>query len=202
MSKNYIIALGREFCSGGKDIGKMLAKRLGINYYDSDELRLRAKEFGIDEGIFEMFDEQPTRSFLFSLVMDPYAIDNAVNSGKVVEAQRKVIEKAAEHGPCVIVGRRADKILEQREDLNVVSVFIGADIEDRVKTFMENSDVKDARSARKIIERKDRERASYYNYLGDGHWGRAGNYTMCFSTSKMDKDTICDIICNYVESLD
>lgn len=202
MAKNYVIALGREFCSGGREIGKMLAKRLGINYYDNIELRDRAKEFGIDEGIFDMFDEQPTRSFLFSLVMDPYSIDNAVNSGKVIEAQRKAIEKAAEQGSCVIVGRRADKILEQRDDINVVSVFIGADIDDRMKTYIENADPKDAKSARRIIERKDRERASYYNYLGDGRWGRAGNYTMCFSTSKMDKEAICDIICNYVNTLE
>lgn len=202
MSKNYVIALGREFCSGGREIGKMLAKRLGINYYDNIELRARAKEFGIDEGIFEMFDEQPTRSFLFSLVMDPYAIDNAVNSGKVIEAQRKVIEKAAEQGSCVIVGRRADKILEEREDINVVSVFIGADIDDRVKRYIESTEIKDAKAARRTIERKDRERASYYNYLGDGRWGRAGNYTMCFSTSKMDKEKICDIICDYVNKLD
>lgn len=202
MSKNYVIALGREFCSGGREIGKMLAKRLGINYYDNIELRARAKEFGIDEGIFEMFDEQPTRSFLFSLVMDPYAIDNAVNSGKVIEAQRKVIEKAAEQGSCVIVGRRADKILEDRDDINVVSVFIGADIDDRVKRYIESTEIKDAKAARRTIERKDRERASYYNYLGDGRWGRAGNYTMCFSTSKMDKEKICDIICDYVNKLD
>ncbi len=202
MSKNYVIALGREFCSGGREIGKMLAKRLGINYYDNIELRARAKEFGIDEGIFEMFDEQPTRSFLFSLVMDPYAIDNAVNSGKVIEAQRKVIEKAAEQGSCVIVGRRADKILEDRDDINVVSVFIGADIDDRVKRYIESTEIKDAKAARRTIERKDRERASYYNYLGDGRWGRAGNYTICFSTSKMDKEKICDIICDYINKLD
>lgn len=70
-----------------------------------------------------MFDEQPTRSFLYSIMMDPYAIDNAVNSGKVIEAQRRVIESAAAEGSCVIVGRRADKILEDKEDINLVSVL-------------------------------------------------------------------------------
>ena len=205
MAKNFVIALGREFCSGGKEIGKMISERLGVHYYDGDLLREKSKELGIDEGIFEMFDEQPTSSFLYSIMMDPYAIDNAVNSGKVIEAQRRVIESAAAEGSCVIVGRRADKILEDKEDINLVSVFIGADIEDRIVHYMENyesKEAKDAKSVRRLIERKDRERASYYNYLGDGKWGRAGNYTMCFSTSKISKEKICDTICNYIKTLD
>ncbi len=199
--KKYAICIGREFCSGGREIGKMLAEKLGIAYYDEIELRDKSRDLGIEDGIFEMFDEQPTRSFLFSVVMDPYSIDSAVNSGRVLEAQRKVIESAAEEGPCVIVGRRADKILEDNEDVEVVSVFIGSDMEDRIERFMQSDQVDKPRNVRRYIEQKDRERSSYYNFLGDGKWGRAANYTMCFSTSKMDKDKICDIICNYVKGL-
>lgn len=199
--KKYAICIGREFCSGGREIGKMLAKRLGIAYYDEIELRDKSRDLGIEDGIFEMFDEQPTRSFLFSVVMDPYSIDSAVNSGRVLEAQRKVIESAADEGPCVIVGRRADKILEEKEDVEVVSVFIGSDMEDRIERFMQSDETDKPRNVRRYIEQKDRERSSYYNFLGDGKWGRASNYTMCFSTSKMDKEKICDIICNYVKEL-
>ncbi len=199
--KKYAICIGREFCSGGREIGKMLAEKLGIAYYDEIELRDRSRDLGIEDGIFEMFDEQPTRSFLFSVVMDPYSIDSAVNSGRVLEAQRKVIESAADEGPCVIVGRRADKILEDMEDVEVVSVFIGSDMEDRIERFMQSDQVDKPRNVRRYIEQKDRERSSYYNFLGDGKWGRAANYTMCFSTSKMDKEKICDIICNYVNEI-
>ena len=199
--KKYAICIGREFCSGGREIGKMLAKRLGIAYYDEIELRDRSRDLGVEDGIFEMFDEQPTRSFLFSVVMDPYSIDSAVNSGRVLEAQRKVIESATDEGPCVIVGRRADKILEEKEDVEVVSVFIGADMEDRIDRFMQSDEEDKPRNVRRYIEQKDRERSSYYNFLGDGKLGRAANYTMCFSTSKMDKEKICDIICNYVKEL-
>ncbi len=199
--KKYAICIGREFCSGGREIGKMLAEKLGIAYYDEIELRDRSRDLGIEDGIFEMFDEQPTRSFLFSVVMDPYSIDSAVNSGRVLEAQRKVIESAADEGPCVIVGRRADKILEDMDDVEVVSVFIGSDMEDRIERFMQSDQVDKPRNVRRYIEQKDRERSSYYNFLGDGKWGRAANYTMCFSTSKMDKEKICDIICNYVNEL-
>ena len=73
MSKKYVIALGREYASGGREIGKMLASRLGINYYDNNELRKKAKELGVEEGVFEMFDEQPTRSFLFSVAFLNFA---------------------------------------------------------------------------------------------------------------------------------
>ena len=200
MKDHYIIAIGRQFASGGREIGHMLADRLGIGFYDSEALRAEAKELGIEDGIFDLFDEKPTRSFLFSVVMDPYAIDSAVNSGKVIEAQRKVIQSAADRGPCVIVGRRADKILEDNKEETVISVFIAADIEDRIARFLERENMSE-KQARKFIERKDRERASYYNYFFDGKWGRADNYTMCFSTSKMSKDKICDIIIDYIENL-
>ena len=200
MKDHYIIAIGRQFASGGREIGHMLADRLGIDFYDSETLREEAKQLGIEDGIFDLFDEKPTRSFLFSVVMDPYAIDSAVNSGKVIEAQRKVIQAAADKGPCVIVGRRADKILEDNQAQTVISVFIAADMEDRIARFLERETMGE-KAARKFIERKDRERASYYNYFFDGKWGRADNYTMCFSTSKMSKDKICEIIIDYIEHL-
>ena len=195
---NYVICIGRQYLSGGKDIGKMLAERLGIAFYDSAMLREKAKEIGIEEGIFDMFDEKPTKSFLFNAVMDPYSIDSAVNEGKVIEAQRKVILDAASKGSCVIVGRRADKIIE--DDERVISIFIGADVEDRIAKYLEDNKVTE-RNARRAVERKDRERASYYNYFGDGAWGRANNYTMCFSSSKMSREEIVEMICHYLEQV-
>ena len=195
-----MIAIGRQFASGGREIGRMLAQRLDIDFYDSELLREEAKKLGIEDGIFDLFDEKPTRSFLFSVVMDPYAIDSAVNSAKVIEAQRKVIQSAADKGPCVIVGRRADKILEDNKEKTVVSVFIAADTQDRLAHSLERENMSE-KAALKYIERKDRERASYYNYFFDGKWGKADNYTMCFNTSKMSKEKICDIIIDYIESL-
>lgn len=197
--KNYVITIGREFASGGKEIGRMLAQKLGVAFYDSALLKENAKKHGIEDAVFDMFDEKPTKSLLFSAVMDPYAIDNAFNEGKVLEAQRKVICDAADNGPCVIVGRRADKILSDRE--NVVSVFIGADMQDRIENYLKKDGVVE-RGAKRYIERIDRERASYYNYFGDGKWGRADNYTMCFNTSKMSREEIVNIIAAYINSKD
>ena len=202
MKDHYIIAIGRQFASGGREIARMLSEKLGIDYYDSEKLRAEAKALGIEDGIFDLFDEKPTRSFLFTVVMDPYAIDSAVNSGKVIEAQRKVIQSAADKGPCVIVGRRADKILEDNKEETVISVFIAADMEDRMALVAEREGSEmNEKQLRKYIERKDRDRASYYNYFFDGKWGRADNYTMCFSTSRMEKDKICEIIIDYIENL-
>ena len=200
--KKYVICIGREFCSGGKEIGKLLAEKLGAKYYDKVELRTKAREMGVEEGIFDMFDEQPTTSFLFNVVMDPYTIDSAVNEGKVIEVQRKVIQQAADEGPCVIVGRRADKILEERDDINVISVFIGADMDYRIKRYLATEPGESQKNATRFIQRKDRDRASYYNYFGDGKWGRASNYTMCFSSSRMKKEDIIDSICDYLKKLD
>lgn len=197
--KNYVITIGREFASGGKEIGRMLAQKLGIAFYDSALLKENAKKHGIEDAVFDMFDEKPTKSLLFSAVMDPYAIDNAFNEGKVLEAQRKVICDAADNGPCVIVGRRADKILSDRE--NVVSVFIGADMQERIENYLKKDGAVE-RGAKRYIERIDRERASYYNYFGDGKWGRADNYTMCFNTSKMSREEIVNIIAAYINSKD
>lgn len=197
--KNYVITIGREFASGGKEIGRMLAQKLGVAFYDSALLKENAKKHGIEDAVFDMFDEKPTKSLLFSAVMDPYAIDNAFNEGKVLEAQRKVICDAADNGPCVIVGRRADKILSDRE--NVVSVFIGADMQDRIENYLKKDGAVE-RGAKRYIERIDRERASYYNYFGDGKWGKADNYTMCFNTSKMSREEIVNIIAAYINSKD
>lgn len=193
--KNYVITIGRQFASGGREIGRMLADQLGIAFYDAPHLREKAKEMGVDEGIFNLYDEKPSRSFLFSAAMDPYSVNSAVSEGRVIEAQRKVITNAVNEGSCIIVGRRADKILEDNE--NLVSIFIGADMQDRIARYLENEGT-NLKNAKRFIERMDKERASYYNYCGDGGWGNACNYTMCFNTSKISKEKIVEIVCSYV----
>lgn len=195
--KNYVITIGRQFASGGREIGRMLADRLSIAFYDAPHLREKAKEIGVDEGVFNLYDEKPSRSFLFSAAMDPYSVNSAVSEGRVIEAQRKVITNAVSAGACVIVGRRADKILEDNE--NLVSIFISADMQDRIARYLQR-DGANARTAKRFIEKMDKERASYYNYCDDGGWGKADNYSMCFNTSKMDKKEIVEIICSYVNA--
>ena len=129
-----IVTIGREFGSGGHLIGKRLAEKLEIPFYDKELLDRAAKDSGLCKEIFENQDERPTNSFLYSLVMDSYSSnvmsDMPLNQ-KVFLAQFDSIKKLAAEGPCVIIGRCADYALE--DDPNLLSVFIHADIDIRVK---------------------------------------------------------------------
>ena len=127
---NTIITIGRQYGSGGKEIGKKLSEYYNIPFYDKELLKIAAKESGICEEMFENFDEKPTTSFLYSLVMDPYALGyNAASfdmplNQKVFLASFDAIKKVANKGPCIIVGRCADYALKEYE--NRINLFIHA----------------------------------------------------------------------------
>ncbi len=132
-----IITIGRQYGSAGHSIGKILADGLGIKYYDKELLERAAKDSGLCQELFENHDEKPTNSFLYSLVMDSYSfgygstmMDMPLNQ-KVFLAQFDAIKKISQDGPCVIVGRCADYALE--ENPNVLSIFIKADMQDRIR---------------------------------------------------------------------
>ena len=174
-----IITIGREFGSGGHQIGKRLASDLGIPYYDKELLDRAAKESGLCKEIFENQDEKPTSSFLYSLVMDTYSFGYSSNtlsemplSQKVFLAQYNTIKKIAKEGPCVIIGRCADYALA--EDPNLLSVFIHADTELRVKRISSLYDLSDNK-ARDRIRKNDKSRSSYYNYYTSRDWGAANS---------------------------
>ena len=139
MGNNVVITIGREFGSGGREIGKKVADRLGIKFYDKELLQEAAKESGFCREIFENQDEKPTNSFLYSLVMDTYSINGYSSAPfldmplnhKVFLAQFETIKKIAEKESCVIVGRCADYALA--ENPNCINVFIHADKEFRTK---------------------------------------------------------------------
>ena len=163
---NTIITIGREFGSGGCEIGHKLAEKLGIECYDKDMLDLAAKESGICEEIFESHDEKPTSSFLYSLVMDTYSMGYSGNTytdmpinHKVFLAQFDAIKKIADEGPCILVGRCADYALESYK--NVVSVFIHADLDARIRRIARIYNLTDAK-AKDMILKTDKKRAGYY----------------------------------------
>ena len=148
---NTIITIGREFGSGGCEIGHKLAEKLGIKCYDKDMLDLAAKESGICQEIFESHDEKPTNSFLYSLVMDTYSFGYSSGSytdmplnHKVFLAQFDAIKKIAKAGPCVLVGRCADYALEDNPEL--LSVFIHADMDARIRRIARDFDLTDAKA--------------------------------------------------------
>ena len=196
---NKIYTIGREFGSGGREVGEKLAAKLGIKLYDKELLQQAAKDSGFCEEIFENHDEKPTNSFLYSLVMDTYSVsgysaapflDMPLNH-KVFLAQFETIKKMAEEGPCIIVGRCADYALS--DNPNCINVFIHADLDVRIKNVSRNLNITENK-ARDIINKTDKQRASYYNYYSNKRWGDPRSYDLCLNSSSVGPDGAVEAI--------
>lgn len=200
---NTIITIGRQFGSAGREIGYKLAKDLGIKLYDKEMLDRAAKESGICQELFESHDEKPTNSFLYSLVMDTYSLgyssgsytDMPINH-KVFLAQFDAIKKIADEGPCILVGRCADYALEEYD--NVLSVFIHASMEARIRRIARIYDLTDAK-AKDMIQKTDKKRASYYNYYTNKRWSDADSYDACLDSSLFGIEGTAEAIKKLVE---
>ena len=200
---NKIYTIGREFGSGGKAVGEALANRLGIKLYDKELLQQAAKDSGFCEEIFENHDEKPTSSFLYSLVMDTYSLgyggtgymDVPVGQ-KVFLAQFETIKKIADRESCVIVGRCADYALADYPDC--INIFIHSDMENRVKAVSKRLNITENK-AKDLIQKKDKQRASYYNYYSSKRWGDSKSYDLCMNSSKIGYDGVVKMIQDFVE---
>lgn len=201
MTCNKIITIGRQFASGGKQIGETLAKRLNIPFYDKELLKIAAKESGMCEEIFDSFDEKPTNSFLYSLVMDPYSVgmgttgDMPLNHKVFLAAFDTIKALAEKDGSCVFVGRCADYAL--RDFSNVINVFVYANPEDRIKRIIEAHNVSESK-AKDMIKKGDKSRASYYNYYTSKRWGEMKGYDICLNTSLYGIEKTADILYNII----
>ncbi|EXG86808.1 MULTISPECIES: cytidylate kinase-like family protein [Lacrimispora] len=204
MSGNLVIAIGRQCGSSGKIIGQKLAEELGIKCYDKELLALAAKNSGLCEELFKTHDEKPTNSFLYSLVMDTYSMgfttsgymDMPINH-KIFLAQFDTIKQLADEESCVIVGRCADYALTDYP--NLVSVFITADEEDKVKSLKELYHVDDTK-AKDIMVKTDKKRSSYYNYYSNKKWGDVRSYDLCINRSSVGIDGTVKLIHNFVDA--
>ena len=199
---NHIYTIGREFGSGGYEVGRMLAERLGIKLYDKELLAQAAKSSGFCKEIFENHDEKPTSSFLYSLVMDTYSggsyssapfLDMPLNH-KVFRAQFDTIKKIAEQESWVIVGRCADYALADTPDC--LNIFVHAEMEDRISWISKRKDLTENK-ARDLIQKTDKQRASYYNYYTCKKWGDSRSYDLCLNTSKISKEACVDMILEF-----
>lgn len=200
--KKTIITIGRQYGSGGHEIGATIAQDLGIKLYDKEMLKRAAKESGLCEELFETHDEKPTHSFLYSLVTDSYSLgyssgvyaDMPINH-KIFLAQFDAIKKIADEGSCVMVGRCADYALEGYDD--VINVFIYADLEHRIRRIARMYDLTDNK-AKDIIVKADKKRASYYNYYTNKTWGDAKSYDLCLNSAKLGIGGTAKAIMDYV----
>lgn len=204
---NKIYTIGREFGSGGREVGEKLAAKLGIKLYDKELLQQAAKDSGFCEEIFENHDEKPTNSFLYSLVMDTYSVsgysaapflDMPLNH-KVFLAQFETIKKIAEKESCVIVGRCADYALSDNPDC--INVFIHADLDVRIKNVSRNLNTTENK-ARDIINKTDKQRASYYNYYTSKKWGDSKSYNLSLDAGKLGTDNCVEMILKFRELMD
>ena len=185
MSKHPVITIGRQCGSSGKIIGQKLAEELGIKCYDKE--LLAPKNSGLSEELFESHDEKPTSSFLYSLVMDTYSLgfttsgymDMPINH-KLFLAQFETIKELAMKEPCIIVGRCADYALSDYP--NLISVFISAKDEDKIKSLKELYQIDDAK-AKDLMVKTDKQRSSYYSVGVDG----AVKVIKCFIEEKMSR---------------
>lgn len=197
-----IITIERQAGSGGRQIGKIIAEKMGAKCYDEELLERAAKESGIAEELFHAHDEKPTSSFLYSLVMDTYSLgyntsymDMPINH-KIFLAQFDSIKKIAEEESCVIIGRCADYAL--CDLFYTVSVFVSCDDQVRIKRLMEARKL-DEKKAKELMNKTDKDRASYYNYYSNKKWGDAKSYDFCISTTDLDYDAAADLILDFAK---
>ena len=206
-STSSIITIGREYGSGGRQIGQEVAKYFGIKCYDKELLEHAANDSGICKELFEHHDEKPTNSFLYSLVMDTYSVsgysaapflDMPLNH-KVFLAQFETIKKIAEKESCVIVGRCADYALSDNPDC--INIFIHADLDVRIKNVSRNLNITENK-ARDIINKTDKQRASYYNYYTSKKWGDSKSYNLSLDAGKLGTDNCVEMILKFRELMD
>ena len=203
--KNYVITIARGYGSGGRTIGKMLAKELDIHYYDQELLRMASDESGISESLFARADEKLKTPALFKAgrksaytgeIIPPDSVD-FTSEQNLFNYQAKVIRDLAEKESCVIVGRCADFILGERE--NVLSLYVHAPFEYCVKKAMAVHASFDEEEARRYIRRIDKYRRDYYRYFTGRDWNAAENYDLCINSSMLGWDKCVALVKAYLE---
>ena len=206
MTTSTIYTIEREFGSGGHIVGEKLAKLLNIPFYDSQIVDMAAKNAGVSRKIVEGFDEKPTNSFLYSLVMGSYTAAGSLThssdlnmSDKLFMEEAKIIREAADNGPCVVVGRCGSYVLRERTD--VVRVFCMADLDFRIHHAINDLGMEERRIEDAILKR-DKKRASYFNYYTGKRWSDASSYDLCVSTSSVGIDGAVETVLAFGEMME
>ena len=185
-----IITISREFGSGGRFIGEEVAKKLGISYYDKNIISRIAEKSGLSPEYIQESAELSPKKGLFAYAFSGRDITGKSVEDMVYEVQRNIILELAEKEPCVIIGRNADYILKDRDD--VLNVFIHGDMPEKIKRITGLYNVKE-KEAVKMMADTDKRRRTNYNFYTDQNWGKASNYTLCLNSSQLGYDR-CEMI--------
>lgn len=200
---NVVITIARQYGSGGKTIGEMLADRLGVHFYNKELMKLASEDSGISEALFVNADEKVKNTRLFKIAQNVYSgelippeSDDFTSTDNLFNYQAKIIRKLAEEESCIIVGRCADFVLKDYD--NVLSVFVHAPHD----FCMEQAAKKHSMSAReldKFIQKTDKHRAEYYKYHTGREWTDARNYDLCLDSSKLGFERCVEEIIAYMK---
>jgi len=190
-----ILCIGRQFGSGGHKMAIAAAKELGINCYDREILDDAVKSSGIAGGTLTDADEKAANGWMYSILYEgaDKKYYGKITNDILYDLEKKIILAAADREDCVIVGRCADVILKHHENCLVRSVFITADLEDRVKTVMTRQNLPE-KAARELIRKTDKARKGYYDFYTDGDWGKPFNYDMILNSSRLSEKEIVDFL--------
>ncbi|HNW58392.1 MAG TPA: cytidylate kinase-like family protein [bacterium] len=203
MNETYVITIGRQLGSGGREIGVRIAGRLGIAFYDRELIEIAAQESGLGKAFFEKAEEQKGRS-LFAGVMDLYGAfrdegysGNYLSNETLFNIQSGVISELAGRESAVFIGRCADHVL--KEHARALHLFICADLQDRIARIAAIQHVPE-KKAREIILKTDKQRAAYYNYFTEKAWGAAESYHLCINSSVLGIEETAAYICQFART--
>ena len=201
--EKFIITIGRQISSGGKIIAEKLGQKLNIPIYDKKLLEKAAKDSGLDTTVFENADEQESNSFLGGVFSIHGSLSNflsgngsCMESDQLFQIQSEAIRDIAGRESCIIIGRCAEYVL--REYPNMVSIFVTADSNERIKRIAHKEMVDETR-ARELMEKGDKKRRSYHDYYATGPWGDSATYDLCINSSRLGIDATVDYIYEYIK---
>lgn len=204
MDNKIILTIGRQFGSGGREIGKRLAEELGVGFYDKELITVAAKESGLCEDVFERADERASSGLSYAFTMGyssfmggmftPY--NDILSNDGLFKIQSDAIRNIADRESCVMVGRCADYIL--RDEPACLSIFIHSSLESRLQTIVERLGIT-VEEAKNLMEKTDKSRAAYYNYYTNKSWGMASSYNLSVDASVLGMEETVKYIKSFVD---
>ena len=201
--KNTVITIARSYGSGGRTLGKLLAEELHINCYDRELLRMASDESGINEAMFGAADEKKKNQSLFRIAQNIYKgeifppdSDVFTSDDNLFNYQAKVIKELAASESCVIIGRCADFVLKDFD--NITRLFLYAPKENCIQRIL-NQEGGDEKEISKKIDKIDKYRAEYYRYYTGRNWYDARNYDFCIDTSSRSYSNLIGLVKSYIE---
>lgn len=198
--ENFVITIGRQMGSGGRELGRLLAERLDAEFFDKKLLLEAARESGLIPELMERDDERGpglfsgAMGFTMSLISHPSF--SAMGNDSVYRAQSEVIRRLGQEKNCIIVGRTADYVL--RDHPRCINIFVSAPEDECVKRLLSRGDKQTEAEARAMVRKVNKLRASYYNFYTDRQWGMASTYDLTVNSALMPMEELADFVADYV----